>query len=273
MKTRVLKLNDEGTYTDMEAGRFMQVVSVSDASTIDITWLDGGRQQRGTVKNVFAGQKKRPGFEFQGYEIRGTAGETVTLEIGPGDADSDLADTTTVITNTEAQAVPVVVVNVDATPAKVEIVNPITLTATAVEMMQGGVVVGAANKLYVQGPLTDAQLRATAVPVSGPLTDAQLRLTDVATLPSLADTLTGSSVGATAAIAAMLAADATRRGFYARNAGPDAVALVQVGGTYADAAIVLQMGETWDEHIAPGAAWYCICAAGETATLKILAAA
>lgn len=31
----------------------------------------------------------------------------------------------------------------------------------------------------VSGPLTDAELRATAVPVSGPLTDAQLRATPV----------------------------------------------------------------------------------------------
>lgn len=36
-----------------------------------------------------------------------------------------------------------------------------------------------ATAVPVSGPLTDAQLRATAVPVSGPLTDAQLRATAV----------------------------------------------------------------------------------------------
>lgn len=42
------------------------------------------------------------------------------------------------------------------------------------------------GSLTVDGPLTDAQLRATAVPVSGPLTDAQLRATAVpVTLPAL----------------------------------------------------------------------------------------
>lgn len=35
------------------------------------------------------------------------------------------------------------------------------------------------NPLPVSGPLTDTQLRATAVPVSGPLTDTQLRATAV----------------------------------------------------------------------------------------------
>jgi len=39
----------------------------------------------------------------------------------------------------------------------------------------------------VSGPLTDAQLRLTDVPVSGPLTDAQLRLTDVPVSGPLTD--------------------------------------------------------------------------------------
>jgi hypothetical protein len=40
-------------------------------------------------------------------------------------------------------------------------------------------VVGVSGSVAVTGPLTDAELRATAVPVSGPLTDAQLRATAV----------------------------------------------------------------------------------------------
>ena len=39
--------------------------------------------------------------------------------------------------------------------------------------------VDATNKLPVIGPLTDTELRATAVPVSGPLTDTELRATPV----------------------------------------------------------------------------------------------
>lgn len=44
------------------------------------------------------------------------------------------------------------------------------------------------NALAVTGPLTDAQLRATAVPVSGPLTDTQLRATAVPVSGPLTDT-------------------------------------------------------------------------------------
>lgn len=38
-----------------------------------------------------------------------------------------------------------------------------------------------ATAVPVSGPVTDAQMRATALPVSGPLTDAQLRAADVPT--------------------------------------------------------------------------------------------
>lgn len=55
--------------------------------------------------------------------------------------------------------------------------------------------VSIAATVAVSGPLTDTQLRATAVPVSGPLTDTQLRATAVptslATLPAL---VTGSAI-------------------------------------------------------------------------------
>lgn len=44
----------------------------------------------------------------------------------------------------------------------------------------------------VTGPLTDSELRATAVPVSGPLTDAQLRATPVPVSGTV--TTTGGSV-------------------------------------------------------------------------------
>jgi len=48
------------------------------------------------------------------------------------------------------------------------------------------------NPLPVTGPLTDTQLRATAVPVSGPLTDTQLRATAVpVSISSPTDTYTG----------------------------------------------------------------------------------
>jgi hypothetical protein len=49
----------------------------------------------------------------------------------------------------------------------------------------------------VTGPLTDTQLRATAVPVSGPLTDAQLRATAVPTSVASLPLPTGAATEST----------------------------------------------------------------------------
>ncbi len=49
----------------------------------------------------------------------------------------------------------------------------------ATEATLGSIDTKLSGTIAVSGPLTDAQLRASAVPVSGPLTDAELRATDV----------------------------------------------------------------------------------------------
>lgn len=50
---------------------------------------------------------------------------------------------------------------------------------TGAVVLASGTLTGITNTVAVSGPLTDAQLRASAVPVSGPLTDAQLRASAV----------------------------------------------------------------------------------------------
>jgi hypothetical protein len=79
------------------------------------------------------------------------------------------------------------------------------LRAAVVPVGDGG------GSITVDGPITDAQLRATAVPVSGPLTDAQLRATAVpvsgsfssAVIPNPTDT-TGTIAALNATVAAAL---------------------------------------------------------------------
>ena len=75
------------------------------------------------------------------------------------------------------------------------------------------------SPLTVTGPLTDTQLRATAVPVTGPLTDTQLRATAVPVSGPLTDTqlraaavpvsLTSTAVTGTVAVAQVKAATST----------------------------------------------------------------
>lgn len=80
------------------------------------------------------------------------------------------------LTNTELRATPV---PVSGFPA----VQPVSDNGGLLSVDDGG------GSLTVDGPLTDTQLRATAVPVSGPLTDTQLRATAVP--------VSNSAVGAT----------------------------------------------------------------------------
>jgi hypothetical protein len=75
-----------------------------------------------------------------------------------------------------------------------------------------------ATAVPVSGPLTDTQLRATAVPVSGPLTDTQLRATAVPVVGSAPTrTPTTASVTGSAASVLVLAANASRRGLMVSN--------------------------------------------------------
>lgn len=86
----------------------------------------------------------------------------------------------------------------------------------------------------------------------------------------LPDTVTNSAPVAVAAVAgAVVAASATRRGLRLRNVGDNPVAMGGAGVTYANAVVLIQPGEIWNENEAPGAAWYAICDAGKASTLNI----
>lgn len=62
------------------------------------------------------------------------------------------------------------------------------LTGVASDTGIAAIIAALGETLAVSGPLTDTQLRATAVPVSGPLTDTQLRATAVPVSGPLTDT-------------------------------------------------------------------------------------
>lgn len=78
-----------------------------------------------------------------------------------------------------------------------------------------------------------------------------------------------AAVNVTAAIGVLLAAVSARRSIRLRNVGASAIAIGGAGLTYANAAVIIQPGETWIESDAPGAAWYCICDAGLSSKFNI----
>jgi len=76
-------------------------------------------------------------------------------------------------------------------------------------------------------------------------------------------------VNVTAVAAALVAADAARRGLRVKNVGVNPVAIGGAGVAFAKAVILVQPGETWYESEAAPAAWFCICDAGLTSTLNV----
>ncbi|MGK5049892.1 hypothetical protein ACQ4WP_29000 [Janthinobacterium sp. GB4P2] len=79
----------------------------------------------------------------------------------------------------------------------------------------------------------------------------------------------GAPVAVSDVVGVLIAAQVTRRGLRLRNVGPNPVAIGAAGLTFANAAVVIQSGETWLEADAPGAAWYAICDAGLVTTINI----
>ena len=94
----------------------------------------------------------------------------------------------------------------------------ITGTVTAIQGTGSNlhVAVDSAPTTAVTGPLTDIQLRASAVPVSGPLTDTQLRASVVPTQDTPRQSASANNAGTCTSVAAtttVLASNASRRVF------------------------------------------------------------
>jgi hypothetical protein len=150
----------------------------------------------------------------------------VTLDGGSVTISNVTVPTSVTVNNTNAAPVPVSdaggTLSVDDGGGSITVDGPLTdaqLRATPVP------VTGAltdtqlrATAVPVSGPLTDTQLRATPVPVSGPLTDTQLRASAVPVVGSVAArTPTTTSVAGTASSATILASNANRKGFSVSN--------------------------------------------------------
>lgn len=76
-----------------------------------------------------------------------------------------------------------------------------------------------------------------------------------------------AAIAVTGAGAALVAANAARRGLRFTNIGVDPVAIGFTGITWAKRCIVLGAGDTWVEERAANLAWAAICDAGKTASV------
>jgi hypothetical protein len=225
---------------------FVQDCDQGDALTITLTDILGNRY---TVQEVGPGAKIKPAGGFTNVQISTPEDANVMFIVTSGDIEIQNSSTESVITNGDAQAVPV------RTPAG---------TRLAVDIGGGTIDLTATN-------VTINNTSADPVPVSlvsepgAPVAVTKAPSATVATVAPVA-------VAANNTGAVLLAVDAARRGvrFYApqSNAGP--VAIVPDNATaYASAAIVLYPGDFWNEDEAPGAAWYASTPGGTGGTINM----
>ena len=138
----------------------------------------------------------------------------VTLDGGSVTIENITVPTSVTVNNTNAAPVPVSdaggTLSIDDGGGSITVDGPLTDTQIR------------ATALPVSGPLTDTQLRATALPVSGPvtggLTDTQLRATAVpVTSNTAARTPTTTSINSAATSTLILASNASRKGLTLSN--------------------------------------------------------
>lgn len=218
---------------------FITKSSVGPALTLELVT---GQSESSKLENIGKGLMVTPVGGFDGIKLSSAVNADVDFVITDGGFSIAFNEDPSVIGNTDANPIPVRVASGERMPVDIG----------------GGTVTVTADNVGVSN--TDAN----------PIPVKQVAGTSFAVLPAQAATVTNvAPVAAADAESVLIAADATRRGLRIKNAGGNPVAIGGAGITWANAAIVIQPGETWNENEAAAAAWQCICDAGQSSTLNI----
>lgn len=276
-------------------GRLILVDSVSTGQGVDISLVRSGtpspyipgRQAGFRLVEDFGGVLLRSALDCEvgiflatnDVQLGGTAGGEVVIPSGVA-VTNDLAHSIPVTLTSSSNTTPIPVslpsIRVNNTPAQA---IPVSFAGT-VSPVLGVVTVDNTNAeaipvLQKPGETFEVHVNnidGQALPVvqkTGHVFTVE-QATEVDTRPYLSAVVTNvAPVAVTAVAAVMMAADSARRGVRIKNAGISAVAIGGAGLVFAQAAVIIQAGETWNENEAPGAAWYAICDAGQSSTLNI----
>lgn len=132
---------------------------------------------------------------------------------------------------------------------------------------------------YTDGATVNANILGT-VPVSAPAPLAVINDRGAPATPVYVSGITyadapavtlqdNAAVACSSVAAALVAANAARRGLRITNLGADPVAIGFTGITWAKRCIVLNAGDTWVEERAANLAWAAICDATKTASVTV----
>ncbi|RQS84079.1 hypothetical protein [Burkholderia seminalis] len=208
-----------------------------------------GNAQSGEVDQVGASFKAKPPAAFDGIDMLAPVDTNVTFIIADGDIDLQLPGLGVTVNNTGANPVPVSLVSEPGAP--VQVAAP----------------VGQEVNVKVQGTVnvSGATLTATNVGINNTTANpVPVLMQPPGSTPA---DVGGVAVGTSGA--ALIAANAARKGLRIRNAGAGQLAITAaVGTTFANAAVVIQPGDTYIERDAPQAAWYAVSDTGTTANIQ-----
>lgn len=221
-------------------GRMLYIQRSAGGPVLDVEFM---RNQAGsqTIERVGKGFKAAPVGGFEGIRISARVSGVVDFVITDGDIAIAFDEDMTTIGNDDGQAIPMR-----------------TVPGKPLDVLFAGTV------SPVFGVATVDNTDAEAIPVQQK-TGAVFN-----TRGYLAAVVTDYDPVAVGEVRTLLVgADSARRGARFKNTGDNPFALGGAGVTFANAALVIQPGETWNENEAPGAAWYCICAAAAASTINI----
>ncbi|MBN3781151.1 hypothetical protein G3O06_26930 [Burkholderia sp. Ac-20345] len=208
-----------------------------------------GNAQSGEVDQVGASFKAKPPTAFDGIDMLAPVDTNVTFIIADGDVDFQLPGLGVTVNNTGTNPVPVSIVSEPGAPIQVS-APPAAPVNVAV---QGTVNVSGATLTATNVGINNT----TANPVP---TQAQPPGSTPADVAPVAVTTGGVP---------LITASAARKGLRVRNVGAGQLAITAAAGTtFANAAVVIQPGDTYIERDAPQAAWYAISDTGTTANIQ-----
>jgi hypothetical protein len=260
-------------------GTVLQILSSGNSAGLTVQFIKGS-QVAYTLEDVVTGWKMTPPGGFDSVTIMSATGDTISGIITGGDVDIQILSLNAEIVNTSANPVPVSLVSEPGQPVQVTITGvtsgnplPVAIDGGSVSLNATNVGINntSANPVPVQLQ-TDAE--ASPIPVSGTVTIGNTAgaPVPVQALPAATTPSDIAQVAVTVAGVALVAASATRKGLRVLNSGSGRLAITGAAATtFANAALVLNPGDFWNETEAPGAAWYAISDTGTTANLQAVA--
>ncbi|CAE6746707.1 hypothetical protein R69619_02732 [Paraburkholderia nemoris] len=230
-------------------GTTVQILSSGNSAGLTIQFLQGSQVQY-TVEDVLTGWKIKPAGGFDSLTITSATGDTISAIVTGGDIDIQFLESSVEVTNGAGNPVQVAVVSgtINMTATNVGINNTSENPVPVSLVSEPGAPVAVSGTVNIGNGAGSPVLVQVEPPASTPA--------DVGAVA------VGTSGGA------LIAASAGRKGLRIRNAGPGQLGITAAAGTtFANAAVVLQVGDTWNERDAPQAAWYAV---SDTSTSAII---